>query len=141
MDEQMWSQLRPKDLYVLNKSTRTMVLKTKAPPCSMPRKPCTIQFLIDRISKLFNANKDHIHQIREERAEQERLQQEALEQEALELSPESTHEVSPSWDHEPLSTSLISNVQIVDTGGEVVLYHDEEPAQDEEEEEEPVEED
>ena len=127
MNEEMWSQLRPKDLYVLNRSTRTMVLKTKAPPCSMPRKPCTIQFLIDRINKLFHANKDHIKQIREERAEQE-----ALEQEALELSPESTHEVSPSWDHEPLSTSLISDVQIVDTGGEVVLYHDEEPVEEDE---------
>lgn len=142
MDEEMWSQLRPKDLYVLDRNTRTMILKTKAPVCSMPRKPCTIQFLIDRINKLFNSNKDHIKQIRHERAEQERAEQEALEQEALELqSPESTHEVSPTWDHEPLSTSLISDVQIVDTGGEVVLYHDEEPEQDEPEQEtEPVEE-
>ena len=133
MDEEMWAKLRPKDLYVFNRNTQSMILKTKAPVCSMPRKPCTIQFLIDRISKLFNANQDHIKQIRQERAEQERLQQEALEQEALELSPESNHEVSPTWDHEPLSTSLISDVQIVDTGGEVVLYHDEEPepAQDE----------
>ena len=120
-------KLRPKDLYVLDRNTRTMILKTKAPKTSMPRKPCTIQFLIDRISKLFHANKDRIKLIREERATQERAEQEALEQEALELSPESNHEVSPTWDHEPLSTSLISDVQIVDTGGEVVLYHDEEP--------------
>ena len=144
MDEEMWSKLRPKDLYVFNTNTQSMILKTKAPKCSMPRKPCTIQFLIDRINKLFNANKDHIHQIRQERAEQERAEQEALEQEALELSPESNHEVSPTWDHEPLSTSLISEVQIVDTGGEVVLYHDEEPEpepeQEEPEQEEPAQE-
>jgi hypothetical protein len=136
MDEEMWAKLRPKDLYVFNRNTQSMILKTKAPVCSMPRKPCTIQFLIDRISKLFNANQDHIKQIRQERAEQERLQQEALEQEALELSPE----LSPTWDHEPLSTSLVTGQ--IHTGGEVVVYPDEEPepAQDEPEpvEEEPA---
>ena len=137
MNEEMWSQLRPKDLYALDQNTRKMKLKTKAPLCTMPRKPCTIQFLIDRIHKLFNTNKNHIHQIRKDRAEQERAVQEALEQEALELSPDSNHEVSPTWDHEPLSTSLISNVQIVDTGGEVVLYHDEEPVEEEPVQEEP----
>ena len=135
MNEEMWNKLRPKDLYALDRNTRNMVLKTKAPLCTMPRKPCTIQFLIDRINKLFNANKDHIQQIHKERAEQERAEQESLEQEALEL----IHEPSPTWDHEPLSTSLVTGQ--IHSGGEVVVYpEDDEPAQDEpepEEEDEP----
>ena len=128
MDEEMWDKLRPKDLYVFNINTQSMILKTKALKCSMPRKPCTIQFLIDRINKLFNANKEHIQQIREERAKQEALEQEALEQEALELIPEP----SPTWDHEPLSTSLVTGQ--IHSGGEVVVYPEDdepEPAQDE----------
>ena len=126
MNEEMWDKLRPKDLYVFNKNTQSMILKTKALKCSMPRKPCTIQFLIDRINKLFNANKDHIQQIREDRAKQE-----ALEQEALELIPEP----SPTWDHEPLSTSLVTGQ--IHSGGEVVVYpEDDEPEPEPEPEEE-----
>ena len=117
MNEELWLQLRPKDLYELDRNTRTMVLKTKAPKTTMPNKPCTIKFLIDRINKLFNANKEHIQQIRKDRADQEILVQQSLEHEAdsLIVFPE-----SPTWDDEPSQTLLVSGQ--IENGGEVVMY-------------------
>ena len=102
MDSNTWSQLRPHDIYVQHRNTKQMVIKTKAPLTSMPQKPCSVQFLIDRVNKLINLNKEHIQQIRTKRAEQEAQLQEALEQEAQSLNIET----EPEWDYNAGATAL-----------------------------------
>ena len=131
MDSESWSNLRPKDIYVRDRNTGMMVLQTKAPKTSMPRKPCNVQFVIDRINTLLVFNNSKIQQIRSDRAEQEKITQDALIQEAQSLEPE------PELDYDSGTTAL-HEIDMVPEEPAVEEPAVEEPAVEEPAVEEPV---
>ena len=127
MDSKSWLQLRPQNIHV--KHPRTGQMQLKEVLTSMPRSPCSIKFLIDRINTLIVYNQSNIQQIRADRAAQEA--QEAQEEPAVEEEPE------PEWDYNAGTTAL-HEIEMVPVEEEPAV--EEEPVAEEEPtvEEEPV---
>ena len=114
LNEQSWNSHRPKPVYTRDRNTGRMVAE-KEIKTSMPQNPCSVEFLIDRINKLYILNINRISQIRHERAEKERLAQEALDAQAAEQAAQVEEAAEePEWDHEPSSTQLVVEPEVAE---------------------------